>query len=109
MPAMIAPFPMKTSRILIVAATLALGASSFAADPALTVKDLAIREAKACDANHNGRIEGTEVSVLRAAQAKNPKSYLYLFDENENHVLDDAEIAKIRLAPAKTPPKKKRK
>ena len=103
---------MTTSTFLTIAAGLALSAPSFAAvpppkapAPAITVKDLAIREAKACDANHNGRIEGTEVSALREAKAKNPKSYLYLFDENENHVLDDAEIAKIKLGS----PKKKKK
>ena len=45
------------------------------------------------------------MSALREAKAKNPKSYLYLFDENENHVLDDAEIAKIKLGS----PKKKKK
>ena len=76
--------------------------------PSLTVKDLALREAKACDANHNGRIDGPEVSQLRMAQAKNPKSYLYLFDDNSNHTLDDAEIAKIKFGPAAMPKAKKK-
>jgi hypothetical protein len=107
---------MTTSTVLTVAACFALGGSSFAAGtkpkapaPTLTVKDLAIPEAKACDANHNGRIDGPEVSELRTAQSKNPKSYLYLFDANGDHILDDAEIAKIKLAPPKAAPPKKKK
>ena len=110
---------MNTAVISAVAACLALGASTFAAEakpkppappkkpaPALTVKDLANREARKCDANFNGRIDGPEVSQLRTAQSKNPKSYLYLFDDNGNHVLDDAEIAKIKFKPAAAPKKK---
>lgn len=118
---------MSTCRTWLFAALLSLSASVFAATPQakksapkkftppLTVKDLAIREAKTCDANHNGKIDAPEMSALRMAQSKNPKSYLYLFDANENKYLDDSEIAKIKFGPAKPPltlqpgaPKKKK-
>ena len=106
---------MNISRILAFAACFALGAPAFAAPPkpknappkepapSLTVKDLALREARTCDANHNGKIDASEMSSVRAAQAKNPKSYLYLFDLNDNHYLDDSELSKIPLGPP--PPK----
>ncbi len=74
--------------------------------PAVTVKDLALREAKACDANGDGRIEGPEVMKLRTARATHPKSYLYLFDDNSNGYLDDAEVARIRV-PVSAPASKK--
>lgn len=80
------------------------------AKPQPTVKELAIAEAKKADANRNGKIEGAEVSVLRGAYAKDPKSWLYIFDDNSNKMLDDAEISKIEFpaAPAPKPaPKKK--
>ena len=95
---------MNVRRFLVLAVSLVLGSSSFADPP--TVKDLAIREAQACDTNHNGKIDGNEMAGLRAAQAKNPKSYLYLFDDNGNKYLDDSELSRIRFAPAY--PKKKK-
>ena len=100
------------TRILAFTACIAVSASSFAAPtkpkkaapkkvpPSLTVKDLALREARTCDANHNGKIDAMEMSAVRAAQAKNPKSYLYLFDDNGNKYLDDSELSKIQLGPA---------
>ena len=115
--------PMNT-RIIALTACVALGASAFAAPPkpkkappekvppSLTVKDLALREARKCDANHNGKIDAMEMSAVRAAQAKNPKSYLYLFDDNGNKYLDDSELSKIRIGPASGKPgqaKKKKK
>ena len=106
---------MKTLSTILFAALIPMSASSFAAPPkgkktapkkvppSLTVKDLALREAKACDANHNGKIDAAEMTALRMAQSKNPKSYLYLFDDNGNKYLDDSEIAKIQIGPAKPP------
>ena len=101
---------MNTVRLLSLALGLAVGATSLAAapkpkkiPPSVTVKDLALREAKACDVNHNGKIDASEMSQLRMAQAKNPKSYLYLFDDNGNKYLDDSEIAKIQIGHAKPP------
>ena len=88
---------MNASHFLTLVACLAFGSLSFA--DSLTVKDLAIREAKACDINHNGKIDGNEMAGVRAAQAKNPKSYLYLFDLNDNRYLDDSELSKIPLGP----------
>lgn len=92
---------MNARRLLPLTASVALGTSSFA-DP-LTVKDLAIREAQACDTNHNGKIDGNEMAGVRAAQARNPKSYLYLFDLNDNRYLDDSELSKIPLGPPPPP------
>lgn len=81
---------------------ISLNASMFAgAPPGGSVKDLALREAMTCDANHNGRIDASEMSQVRIAQSKNPKSYLYLFDLNENKYLEDSELSKIKGAPAK--------
>ena len=107
---------MNLPRLLAIASCLAVGAPAFAAAPkpkkpappkapapSLTVKDLALREAKACDANRNGKIDAPEMSQVRASQAKNPKSFLYLFDDNGNKYLDDSELSKIRFSPA--PPK----
>jgi len=101
------------ARTLAIPVLLAAFAASFASaetpkpaktiSPAVTVKDLAVREAKKCDANHNHKIDAHEMSQLRLAQSKNPKSYLYLFDKNENNSLDDSEIAKIPLKPQKPP------
>jgi hypothetical protein len=70
--------------------------------PAVTVKDLAIREARALDTDYNGQINGTEVLKLQAA-AKNSESRLYLFDDNSNGSLDSTEIAKIKFSPKKKP------
>jgi hypothetical protein len=67
------------------------------AKPQPSVKDLAMAEAKKCDLNGNGRIEGSEVSMVRGAFAKDPNSWLYLFDENGDKTLADPEIAKIEL------------
>lgn len=105
---------MKSARPSLAAIAIALSASSFAiakpppkkVPPSVTVKDLALREAKACDVNHNGRIDASEMTSLRMAQSKNPKSYLYLFDANENKYLDDSELSKLRFAPGA---KKKKK
>ena len=108
---------MNTFRSLALFACIAFGAQSFAAPakpkkappkkvpPSVTVKDLALREAKACDANHNGKIDGAEMSSVRLAQSKNPSSYLYLFDENSNKHLDDSELSKIRFSPAPAKPR----
>ncbi|HET6408729.1 MAG TPA: hypothetical protein VFG14_12665 [Chthoniobacteraceae bacterium] len=70
--------------------------------PAVTVKDLAIREARALDTDYNGQINGTEVIKLQVA-AKNPESRLYLFDDNSNGSLDSTEIAKIKFSPKRRP------
>jgi len=68
-----------------------------AAPPSASVKDLAIGEARKCDSNHNGRIDGAEMMAVREAWKSNPNSYLYLFDDNGNKYLDDSEISKIDL------------
>ncbi len=112
-------------RSFAIAIFLAAFAPSFAAaakpkpakkfPPAVTVKDLALREARTCDTNRNDKIDAQEMTQLRLAQSKNPKSYLYLFDNNGNNYLDDSEIAKISLKPEKPrlihadQPKKKKK
>ena len=94
---------MNRSCTFLFAACLCAGANSATAappkklPPAVTVKDLAMREAKTCDANHNGRIDAAEFSLVRMAQSKNPKSYLYLFDDNGNKYLDDAELGQIKF------------
>ena len=69
---------------------------------AVTVKDLAIREARDLDTDYNGQINGTEVLKLQAA-FKHPDSRLYLFDDNSNGSLDSSEIAKIKFSPKKKP------
>ena len=106
---------MRTFRTFLLAGLISLSAPAFAAAPKakqpvpkkfthpVTVKDLALREAKTCDVNHNGKIDAPEMSALRMAQSKNPKSYLYLFDANENKYLDDSELGKIKFGPAKPP------
>ena len=65
--------------------------------PAVTVKDLAIGQARKCDANHNGRIDSAEMMDVRQAWKTNPNSYLYLFDDNSNKYLDDSELSKVDL------------
>ena len=71
-----------------------------ASDPAKpSVRDLAIEEARKCDMNHNGRIEGLEVKALNAAYAADPKSWLYIFDDNGDRILSDTEVAKIVIPP----------
>jgi hypothetical protein len=92
-------------------ATSALPSS--AKEPPL--KDRAIGEAKKFDKNKNGKIEGPEVSELRAAFAAKPNEPLYFFDENRNRSLDDLEVAKIKVPkpaapkpPAAKPPAKKK-
>lgn len=86
-----------------------LPASGSKKEPPL--KDRAIGEAKKFDKNKNGKIEGPEVSELRAAFAAKPTDPLYFFDENRNRSLDDLEVAKIKVpkpsAPKPAPPKKK--
>ena len=112
---------MNSARIYLIVFTLAVSSPAFAGKPgkpkgkprkkvapSLTVKDLAVREARACDTNHNGKIDPSEMSLVRAAQSKNPKSYLYLFDENNNRYLDDSELSKIRFAPGKPAGQKKK-
>jgi hypothetical protein len=87
---------------LFITSIVAIGISAVAsAGP--TVKDLANSEARKHDADNNGRIEGTELSGLRAAYAKDPKSWLYLFDDNGNKTLEDAEIGKIEFKPKPKP------
>jgi len=71
--------------------------------PGPSVRDLANAEARKCDANRDGRISGPEVTVLRGVWPANPKSWLYLFDDNGNKVLDDAEISAIEFKPAAKP------
>lgn len=108
---------MKTAFAFFLSASFVMSAQSFAAKPkgkppaknvgsSVTVKDLALREAKSCDSNRNGRIDAFEMSQLRMAQSKNPKSYLYLFDDNGNKYLDDSEIGRIKFAPGAKPKKK---
>lgn len=99
---------MNIPRPFFVAALITFNASAFAETPkkmprVVTVKDLALREAKVCDLNHNGRIDAAEFSQVRLAQSKKPNGYLYLFDLNENKYLDDSELSKIKLGPAKPP------
>ncbi len=64
--------------------------------PQPSVKDLALAEARGCDRNKDGNINGTEVEALRALWPSNPKSWLYLFDDNGNKFLDGSEIFKIQ-------------
>ena len=70
------------------------------AKPQNSIGELAIDEAKAADQNKDGKITGTEVTALRSAFSKNPKSWLYIFDANGNRLLDDNEIAGIKWGPA---------
>ena len=67
-------------------------------------KDLALKEARSCDRDKNGRIEGLEVMTLNNLFKSNPDSFLYLLDENGSHSLESEEIAAINLA---IKPKKK--
>jgi len=71
--------------------------------PGPSVRDLAIAEARKADENHDGRISGTEVTVLREMWTANPKSWLYLFDDNGNKRLDDEEIEAIKFKPSPKP------
>ena len=68
--------------------------------PSVTVKDLAIAEAKKFDTDHNGKISGTEVMAINAEMKSNANSRLYLFDDNSNHYLEESELAKVPLKPA---------
>ena len=68
-----------------------------------TMKDLAIKEARQFDKDHNNKIGNLEAFDLRNEFKTNASSHLYMFDENSNHLLDDREIAKIPLGP---PPSK---
>ncbi len=82
------------------------------AAPVKSIGELALEEAKKADENKDGKITGTEVTVLRTSFSSNPKSWLSVYDDNANRQLDDTEIADIKwgpaLAPAKAPaPKKK--
>lgn len=84
--------------------------------PQPSIGDLALAEAKKADENHDGKITGTEVSKLRGMFSANPKSWLYIYDDNGNKMLDDQEIGEIKWsatpppnAHAKRQPKGKRK
>jgi hypothetical protein len=68
-----------------------------------SVKDLAVTEARKFDKDNNGRIEGTEGILLRDSYADNPKSWLYIFDDDGDRILKDAEISKIKFAPTPKP------
>ena len=68
--------------------------------PSVTVKDLAIAEAKKFDTDHNGKITGTEVMAINAEMKSNANSRLYVFDDNSNHYLEESELAKVPLTPA---------
>ncbi len=70
--------------------------------PQPSIGDLALAEAKKADENHDGRITGTEVSKLRGMFSANPKSWLYIYDDNGNKMLDDQEIGEIKWSA--TPP-----
>jgi hypothetical protein len=107
---------MKLPALALLAAALAVvPCAVFAADakpkkktpakvpPSVTVKDLAIGEARKCDANHNGRIDGSEMMSVRQAWKSNPKSHLYLFDDNSNQYLEDSELSKLDLGGGKKP------
>ena len=72
--------------------------------PQKSIGDLALAEARQADQNKDGHFTGTEVMKLRSMLATNPKSWLYIYDDNGNRMLDDAEISKIKIGPA-TPPK----
>ena len=61
-------------------------------------KDLALKEARSCDRDKNGKIEGLETMTLNNLYKSNPDSFLYLFDENGSHWLEDQEIAVINEA-----------
>lgn len=73
------------------------------AKPQKSIGELAIDEAKPADENKDGKITGTEVTALRSAFSKNPKSWLYIYDANGNRLLDDTEIAGIKWGPALAP------
>ncbi len=60
-----------------------------------SISELALAEVREFDVNHDGKITGLEDMNLRKAFASNPKSWLYIYDENANKVLDTDEIAKI--------------
>lgn len=60
-----------------------------------SIGELAMAEARACDTNRDGKITGLEDMNLRKAFVSNPKSWLYIYDENGNKVLDTDEIIKI--------------
>ena len=78
---------------------LAFAAPVLRADGPVTMKDLAIAEARKFDKDHNNKIDSTEAFALREEFKKNANSHLYMFDENSNHYLDDSEVAKIPLGP----------
>jgi hypothetical protein len=60
-----------------------------------SIGELALAEVREFDVNHDGKITGLEEMSLRKAFVSNPKSWLYIYDENGNKVLDTDEIAKI--------------
>lgn len=68
--------------------------------PSVTVKDIAISEAKKFDTDRNGKITGTEVMAINREMKSNANSRLYLLDGNENHYLEESELAKVPLKPA---------
>lgn len=71
-----------------------------APDPRKSIGELALDEAKKADQNGDGKITGTEVTVLKMQYAKNPKSWLSVYDDNANKQLDDTEINDLKWGPA---------
>lgn len=98
MTAMFAHLPMKASSLTLAILPVFVALLRAQAVP-LTMKDLAIEEARAFDQDKNNKIEGIEAFALRAELKNNLKSHLYMFDDNSNHYLDDGEISKIPLGP----------
>ena len=90
---------MSPFKSLLALSLLAFTAPVLRADGAVTMKDLAIAEARVFDKDHNNKIDSTEAFALREEFKKNANSHLYMFDENSNHYLDDAEGAKLPLGP----------
>ena len=98
MPAMFSLLAMKASSLTLAILPVFVALLRAQAVP-LTMKDLAIEEARAFDKDKNNKIEGIEAFALRAELKNNLKSRLYMFDDNSNHYLDDSEISKIPLGP----------
>ena len=95
---------MKTTA-LIIAAAIPLTAAEPTTQPAPLSPTRAIvrlgrDEAKKVDENKDGEITGTEVTVLKMQYAKNPTSWLSVYDDNANKQLDDEEINDLKWGPA---------
>ena len=76
------------------------------AEPVKSIGELALDEAKKADENKDGKITGTEVTTLKMMYAKNPASWLSVYDDNGNKMLDDSEVADLKWGPALEPKKK---